>query len=118
MTIKKCGKCKLELDTSLFNKNKGFEDGYHFYCKKCRKPMDKAGRERTKISHLKKKQKVLQQKNVLDVKKLNSSSFLEKIVPEQMVCIAIVKTAKEKTLKPGPNKKNLFYSQNLVPDVN
>lgn len=45
---KKCGKCKLELDVSLFNKNKGFKDGYHFYCKKCRKPMDKSGRDKNR----------------------------------------------------------------------
>jgi hypothetical protein len=33
--MKKCGKCKLDLDLEHFNKHKINKDGFNFYCKSC-----------------------------------------------------------------------------------
>ena len=46
--MKKCNKCNIEKDISLFSKNKRYEDGLRKECKECRKKLTKIYRDNNK----------------------------------------------------------------------
>jgi hypothetical protein len=51
--VKKCYKCKQELDEKLFHRNKNTTDGLQAYCKECVKPYTKTNKEKLSLYHKK-----------------------------------------------------------------
>ena len=78
MKTKKCSKCKIEKELSMFSKNKRNKDGLCFQCKECRSKISKKYRDNN-IEKEKQRHKKYRDVNKDKIKKQSRKYYLEHI---------------------------------------
>ena len=105
--MKKCSRCKKDLDVSLFNKNKRYKDGYDCYCRNC-------SRERQKDRfHLNKQYNENNKENISLYNKNYYQNNKEEINKKRKENPNLLKNNDRKKVWYEKNKEKIILNQNI-----